>query len=225
LDLLKFGLLKGLLKFAQIRILLGRPIKLFGRHLPKIWLWRGFLQLGRVLDAAPTHRLLQCIVCYVICSRLQLEQLNIVPEQEVRGPILDTEDNVLAQCSTMNTPRFLPDLRRGKVTSVYDGDTLTVAARHSGRGSAYRFTLRLLGIDTPEINGASADEKRVARAARDVLSEMVLGEMVKIDVSAGFDKYGRLLAVVTHDIHGDVAQVLLQKGYAEEYDGGKRRKW
>ena len=89
-----------------------------------------------------------------------------------------------------------------------------MAARHSGRGSAYRFTLRLLGIDTPEITGASADEKRVARAARDVLSEMVLGEMVKIDVSAGFDKYGRLLAVVTHDIHGDVAQVLVQKGYA-----------
>ena len=89
-----------------------------------------------------------------------------------------------------------------------------MAARHSGRGNAYRFTLRLLGIDTPEITGASADEKRVARAARDVLSEMVLGEMVKIDVSAGFDKYGRLLAVVTHDIHGDVAQVLVQKGYA-----------
>ena len=80
------------------------------------------------------------------------------------------EDAQLARCTAKNTPRFVPDVRRGKVTSVYDGDTLTIAARHSQQGPAYLFSVRLEGIDTPEIRGASSEgEKRAALAARDAL--------------------------------------------------------
>jgi len=215
-------------------LLLGMPVKMpSGRPLPKIWLWRAFLSLARVFDATAAHGLLQCIVWYLLCSiassRLHLQPVNTgidTPPQLVNRPALeDDEDALLAHLSTANTPRFVPDVHRGKVTSVYDGDTLTVAARHGGHGKPYRFALRLLGIDAPEIRGVSDREKQAALAARDVLRAAILGEIVTLDVSAGFDKYGRLLAVVRHDRYGDVSRMLLEHGHALPYDGGTRAGW
>ena len=117
------------------------------------------------------------------------------------------------------------NVRRGKVTAVYDGDTLTVAVRHDSQGMPYRFSVRLSGIDAPEIRGAaSAGEKRAAIAARDALRTAILGELVTLTVYS-FDKYGRLLASVAHDHKGDMSHWMLETGHARPYNGGKREMW
>jgi endonuclease YncB( thermonuclease family) len=58
------------------------------------------------------------------------------------------------------------------VVSVYDGDTITVAAV-PWPGVTIRVGVRVEGIDTPEIRGACEAEKDLAFRARDRVRELV----------------------------------------------------
>ena len=130
------------------------------------------------------------------------------------------EDKRLRDCTDKNCMKFVPQVRRGKVVSVYDGDTLTLAARHGKQGPPFLFRVRLAGIDTPELRGGSPAEKEAAIAARDWLRERVLGKCVTLE-EVGLEKYGRLLARVVHK-GKDVGSLLLAEGHAVPYDGGKK---
>ena len=47
---------------------------------------------------------------------------------------------------------FVPPITRGRVIKVYDGDTITIASKLPFKGShLYRFGVRLLGMDAPEM--------------------------------------------------------------------------
>ena len=105
----------------------------------------------------------------------------------------------------------------GRVTKVVDGDTLKVRSR-GGR----RFTVRLLGIDTPEIFGArecggaqaSARLKRLAPRRRKV---RIVGDYTQ----PRRDRYGRLLAYVrTSTAQLNLAQ--LRAGWARVFVVGRR---
>ena len=66
----------------------------------------------------------------------------------------------------LRRPSSISELGSGlclRCISVYDGDTITVAARIDGAGRAYLFKVRLSGIDCAERKGGSggAAEKRV----------------------------------------------------------------
>ena len=62
----------------------------------------------------------------------------------------------LDSISYNDTTPFVYPIRYGKVIKVYDGDTITIAARLPNTdGPIYRFSVRLNGIDTPEIRGKS----------------------------------------------------------------------
>lgn len=114
-----------------------------------------------------------------------------------------------------STIPFLPPIQSGKVVKVYDGDTLTVGAILYE--VAYRFSVRLNGIDTPELKGP---HKEKAILARDELSKLVMNQVVHLK-NVGTEKYGRLLAdVYFGDIH--VNQWMKDKGHAVEYHGGKK---
>ena len=194
----------------------------------KLWLWTLYLRqkrFYRVLRYSHGLRTLfvtSVCLAYVLPARLAWAQMNV--ERHAVHSFHELEDQLLAGSVDKNTPRFVPDVTRGRVTSVYDGDTLTVAARHDMRGDPYRFSVRIHGIDTPEIRGASASEKHAAIAARDVLRSLVLHEPVSVHVR-GLDKYGRLLANIIHDHHGDMSDLLLERGHAVPYDGGKKPQW
>ena len=69
------------------------------------------------------------------------------------------------------------------ITSCYDGDTCT-----SSTGEK----IRLACIDTPELRGKRADPI-TAKAARDYLSELVVGRKVTIR-RITTDRYGRTVA-------------------------------
>ena len=122
-----------------------------------------------------------------------------------------------------NTVAFVPPVTGGKVIKVYDGDTITIAQKLPIRNSPiYRFPVRLLGIDSPEIKGSTENEKKLAKESRDALHELIFDKNVILkDVST--EKYGRLLAnVYINDIH--VNKWLLDNKYAIEYDGGTKKR-
>ena len=96
----------------------------------------------------------------------------------------------------------LPFTFTGRVTRVFDGDTLWVKPLAGGR---YR-KLRLDGVDAPEICQSGGP------AARDALAVRVLDQVVTVRVRA-FDTYGRGLAQVSAG-GDDMAAVLVRGGHA-----------
>jgi endonuclease YncB( thermonuclease family) len=104
-----------------------------------------------------------------------------------------------------------------KCVKVYDGDTChCVFFFHD---VAIKFSVRLLGIDTPELKTGSHREE--AKIARDALVELILNKIVKLHCH-GWDKYGRLLGDIETMDGINVSAYMLERGYAVRYDGGKK---
>ena len=80
--------------------------------------------------------------------------------------------------NTKDLDSFVPPVNSGRVIKVYDGDTITVASKVPGLKNSpiYKFSVRLNGIDTPEIKGKNEDEKEIAQKARDALSGRIMGK-------------------------------------------------
>jgi endonuclease YncB( thermonuclease family) len=113
----------------------------------------------------------------------------------------------------------------GRVIKVYDGDTITIASKLPYDSSLlYRLSVRLNGIDTPEMKGKDItdDEKTAAKLARDFVSNLILNKYVRLE-NIETEKYGRILAdVYIGDVH--LNQLLLKERYAVIYDGGTKKK-
>ena len=122
----------------------------------------------------------------------------------------------------LKTKPFVPPVVGGRVIKVYDGDTITIASTIPIKDSPlYRFSVRLNGIDTPEIKGSDEIEKRVALLARDALSERILYKDVEL-INVQTEKYGRLLAEVV--FRGEnMNEWMITKRFAVKYDGGTKK--
>ena len=122
------------------------------------------------------------------------------------------------------TVPFVPPVNFGRVIKVYDGDTITIASKIKGLKDSplYRFSVRLNGIDTPELKGGKNEqEKQVAIMARDWLSGKILNKNIELhDVQT--EKYGRLLAEVWFDDKNMNKEMIAQR-FAVEYDGGTKK--
>jgi len=115
---------------------------------------------------------------------------------------------------------FRPEISRCKVIKVYDGDTITVAAFLKGQSQCYRFSVRMRGIDSPEIKSHNPIEKLAAITSRDNLSEKILNKIIYLK-DIGNEKYGRVLANVIFEGE-NMNQWMLDNDMAIEYDGGKK---
>ena len=108
---------------------------------------------------------------------------------------------------------------------MYDADTITIASKLPYDASPlYRLSVRLNGIDTPEMKGKSVsdEEKEAAILARDFVSNLVLHKHVHLE-NIESEKYGRILAdVYIGDIH--LNELLIKERYAVKYDGGTKIK-
>jgi endonuclease YncB( thermonuclease family) len=122
-----------------------------------------------------------------------------------------------------DTVEFTFPIKSGRVIKCYDADTITIASKLPYDASPlYRLSVRLNGIDAPEIKGKSAEEKEVAKEARDFLSKLVLNKMIRLE-NVESEKYGRILAdVYLGDVH--LNEFLLKERYAVKYDGGTKLK-
>jgi micrococcal nuclease len=130
----------------------------------------------------------------------------------------------LDTCTKDNTKRFtLAGVRTlGKVVSVYDGDTFTVAFDTLGIGF-FLHQVRILGIDAPEIRGKTIEEKAAAAAARDYLRGLIDGRIIDLEIMDE-DKYGRLLGRAARHSDGlDISSAMLNSKLVVTYDGGTRK--
>jgi micrococcal nuclease len=121
-----------------------------------------------------------------------------------------------------DTIPFIPPLHSGKVVKVYDGDTITVATTLPYENSPYyRFSVRLKGIDCPELRTTNSSEKECALLAREFTTKLLLNKMVLLkDVE--LEKYGRILANVFYE-DNNISDVLCEARLAVKYDGGKKQ--
>lgn len=113
-----------------------------------------------------------------------------------------------------------------KCVKVYDGDTITVVGKSNQiyNGQELIYNLRIIGIDTPEVRSKKLKEKKLAIFVRDILKEMILNKMVQVEFGK-FGKYGgRTLGNVWIG-ETNIAKHLLDRGYANPYDGGKKIPW
>lgn len=83
---------------------------------------------------------------------------------------------VLSAYESKPVPRALPDIRRARCVKVYDGDTISVIARHGRRGRPRLYSVRLRGIDAPEMNEGSS-----AIRARTALCHLVLNKACTLE--------------------------------------------
>tara|TARA_Y100000389_G_scaffold128625_1_gene126065 strand:+ start:789 stop:1316 length:528 start_codon:yes stop_codon:yes gene_type:complete len=117
-------------------------------------------------------------------------------------------------------PIFVPDIKYGYVIRCYDGDTITIVSDPYGK--ACRFTVRISGLDTPELRGRSSLEQSAGEIVRDELRKMISNKYVRIKTH-GNDKYGRLLVDIWLDNDSEsINKWLLDNKYALPYDGGKK---
>jgi micrococcal nuclease len=109
------------------------------------------------------------------------------------------------------------------VLDVYDADTCTLVI-DLGFKVYIKEKVRLSGIDTPEIRTKNLMEKRAALKARDFVRKMILEKTVTISTRKE-GKFGRYIADIFLDTGTHLNTLLVKRGYAREYDGGKRRAW
>tara|TARA_B100000959_G_scaffold248425_1_gene275292 strand:- start:82 stop:537 length:456 start_codon:yes stop_codon:yes gene_type:complete len=105
----------------------------------------------------------------------------------------------------------------------YDGDTITfnLPTLHPIIGK--NISLRVNGIDTPEIRGKCEKETYDAEQARDMVSDILkdAGKIVLKNLRRG--KYFRIVADVYVD-EENLADILIEAGVAIPYSGGKKKK-
>ena len=107
----------------------------------------------------------------------------------------------------------------------YDGDTITfdLPGLHPIIGE--KISIRVNGIDTPEIRGKCEKEKYDAKQAKEVVADILKDAEQIILKNMERGKYFRIAADVIVDGE-NLADVVIEAGVAVRYDGGKKtHKW
>jgi len=102
-----------------------------------------------------------------------------------------------------------------RVTTIHDGDTITV------RVDGHTEKVRLVGIDSPELQDERPEYREAAYAARNYARSRMAGESVTLEAEprqGDRDAYGRLLRYVILSDGTNVNEELVRKGYAHVYD-------
>ncbi len=107
--------------------------------------------------------------------------------------------------------------------SNYDGDTVTVNIPNIHPLLGERISVRLLGIDTPELKTKNKCEKMLGLEAKKIV-ENILKKSKRIDlVNIGRDKYFRIDADIIADGQ-DIKQVIMNQKLAYSYAGNTKSK-
>lgn len=103
---------------------------------------------------------------------------------------------------------------------VIDGDTLKVSLPCENTVLCQNMSVRVRGVDTPELHSKNPQERKKAKEAKDFTTQFTQGKTLNL-IACGRDKYFRLLCDVTANGQ-DLASALLAAGHAAPYDGGTK---
>lgn len=194
------------------------------------------ISISRLPRAFGRHLALTLLIGLVVlvtlagCQAAPSQPVSTVPVElstsSPVAPVAPAEQTVTpSQTAAAAVP--LPQTVTTKITRVVDGDTIVVQATSDlqpTNDAGTQHTVRLLGIDTPEMNyGKSAPPECGAQAATDHLTKLLpKGTMVTItyDQTPGVDRtdrYGRSLAYVSTSAITDVNLAQMKSGYAEAW--------
>jgi len=116
------------------------------------------------------------------------------------------------------------ELREYKDRVCYDGDTCYITIKGLPE-KLEKMSIRILGIDTPEIRGKCVEEKELALKAR-VFANKAFRSANKIEFkNLQWGKYGgRLLSNVYLD-DKLYSKMIIDEGLARPYDGKTKKDW
>lgn len=109
------------------------------------------------------------------------------------------------------------------VVDVYDGDTFYCDIAGYPDIVGKRVSIRIRGIDTPEMRAESKKTRKRAQKAKEFTADALAGARKVELVNIERDKYFRILADVYVD-DKNLGKLLLKKRLAVPYDGGTKDK-
>ena len=111
-----------------------------------------------------------------------------------------------------------------EIVKVRDGDTFVINVKNIPDVFGEEIAVRIRGIDTPELNDEREEIRKISIQAKEELERLLYSGEKVILYDLGRDKYFRLLASVkVGDI--DIAEYMIERGLAKEYDGGAKAGW
>lgn len=118
----------------------------------------------------------------------------------------------------VETPKALSNVN---VISVYDGDTFKVNIPCEMEVFCEAVSVRVRGVDTPEIKGKTEREKELAQKAKKFTQAFLKKTPISL-TNCGRDKYFRLLCNVQNSTGKDLAQELIKADLGYAYQGGTK---
>lgn len=104
---------------------------------------------------------------------------------------------------------------KAHVVSIYDGDTITVDIDLGFDVHLKGLKVRMYGINTPEIKGATRSKGIVSRDA--LRSKILDQDIILHTIEDKQEKYGRWLGKVETIVGEDMNRWMVAYGYAVEY--------
>ena len=111
-----------------------------------------------------------------------------------------------------------------EVVKVIDGDTIKVTIEHIHPLIGECISIRIAGIDTPEISSTDPNIKALAFKAKAFTENAVKNGNQILLSNLRRDKYFRILADITIDGES-LSEKLLEEGLARPYHGKKKPSW
>jgi len=118
-----------------------------------------------------------------------------------------------------------------EINRVVDGDTIDVTI-DLGFDLYKKERVRIAGVDTPEKRTRDPEEKVLGIDATNWMKEKLEGAIdgddeliIRTELVGGMGKYGRLLGwLYMGDAEVSLNELMIEEGYAWEYDGGTKNK-
>jgi len=109
-----------------------------------------------------------------------------------------------------------------EIVKIVDGDTVDLVL-DLGFSTFVQQRLRLKGIDTPELSSTNESERIIANEAKGYVSVWLINQKKLAVKTFKDDKYGRIIAEIYGDDSLCLNKILIDNGYAWEYDGSGQR--
>lgn len=163
----------------------------------------------------------------------QPQEVVVVERPQIHSEVVTGSNQInpkvrLSQIDPKTVPKviFQNEIIDVFVYDCFDGDTIHFLL-DIGQKEPLKLSLRMIGIDTPEIHAGKdklPEEKIAATIARDYLKTLVSG-YAKIRISE-WDKFGgRCLGEVILPNGETANQMMIKGGYAKVYQGEKKQPW
>lgn len=90
------------------------------------------------------------------------------------GKCISKKSVQLDKLDPKNIKRMIPSIKHSAyVVKVYDGDTVTIIYENESDNCVYKSSVRIRGIDAPEMRTKNKIEKEIALKAKEEMSNLV----------------------------------------------------